>query len=110
MELCCDEVGGRCAFVARVIDAIAANGESGAMRFVFWGAKVADDVAVGGSFMSLNLCVWESVGTVWLASSVTLSVTSSLSESMMRVGPGAGDWGDVVTSVGSVGTAQGSHM
>ncbi len=28
----------------------------------------------------------------------------------MRVGTGEGDWGDVVASVGSVGTVSGSHM
>jgi hypothetical protein len=48
-ELCSDEVGGQCAFVARVIDAISANGESSSVWFVFLGATSADNVTIGGT-------------------------------------------------------------
>ncbi len=46
------EIGCLCAFVARIVDAIVANGEPNMMFLFFLWSKISANVAIGGAFVS----------------------------------------------------------
>jgi hypothetical protein len=49
------EIGCWCALVARVVDAIAANGEPNMILLFFLRLVIAENVAIGGAFVSWNM-------------------------------------------------------